>query len=158
MSKDTVITVDPDLPVVEIAREFDATPHQLFRALTEPELVKQWLSHDGTEMTIDTFEAHSGGSYRYVHNSADGGEHAFRGSFHTVRPDELIIQTFEFEGVPDTVAIETARLEDLGDGRTRLSQRSVYPDLESRNGIVEAGMATGVIEAMDKLQKIAAGL
>ena len=113
----TEITADPDIPAVRIVREFDASPEKVFRAHTDPELLVRWLGPRGTEMRVEHFDCRTGGSYRYLHGS-DGIEYAFRGCFHEVRPSELIVQTFTFEGMPDGVALERLVLEDLGGGRT----------------------------------------
>jgi uncharacterized protein YndB with AHSA1/START domain len=102
---ETQIIVDPDVPLVRIVREFDAPPSKVFRAHTDPELLVQWLGPRGLEMTIDRYDCRTGGSYRYVHRQ-DGEEYGFRGCFHEVRPDELIVQTFTFEGMPEGVALE----------------------------------------------------
>src|SRR5690242_6188594 len=102
-SNETQISLDPDVPLVRIVREFDAPPEKVFRAHTEPDLVQQWLGPRGLEMRIDTFDCRTGGAYRYIH-SRDGEDYCFHGSFHEVRPSELIVQTFTFEGMPDHVA------------------------------------------------------
>jgi len=114
----TEITSDPDVPLVRITRDFDAPPAKVFRAHTDPELVVQWLGPRSTEMRVEHYDCRTGGSYRYLHTS-DGNEFGFHGCFHEVRPSELIVQTFTFEGEPDGVALEKLEFEDLGDGRTR---------------------------------------
>jgi len=86
----TETTSDPDVPLVRITREFDAPPEKVFRAHTDPELVVQWLGPRSTEMRIDHYDCRTGGSYRYLHTS-DGNQFAFHGSFHEVRPSELIV-------------------------------------------------------------------
>ena len=116
---ETEIIVDPDVPLVRIIREFDAPPEKVFRAHADPELVVQWLGPRDLTMTVDHFDCRSGGSYRYVHTRGDE-EYGFNGCFHEVRPGELIVQTFAFEGFPDSVALEKVVFEDAGDGRTRL--------------------------------------
>ena len=121
-TRETKIIADPDVPLVRITREFDAPPEKVFRAHTDPELVVQWLGPRGLEMRIDHYDCRTGGSYRYLHVS-DGEEYGFHGSFHEVRPAELIVQTFTFEGMPDGVALERLVFEDLGNGRTRLRRR-----------------------------------
>ena len=97
---ETQIISDPDVPLVRITREFDAPPAKVYRAHTDPELVKRWNGPRGLEMRIDAWDARTGGSYRYVHSHGDE-EYAFRGCFHELRPDELIVQTFTWEGMPD---------------------------------------------------------
>jgi uncharacterized protein YndB with AHSA1/START domain len=141
--RETRIDVDPDVPLVRIVREFDAPKELVFRAHTDPELLVQWLGPRDTEMRIDHFDCRTGGSYRYVH-SQEGEEYGFRGCFHEVRPDELIVQTFTFEGDPDGVALEKLRLEDLGNGRTRLTSTSLVDSFEGRDAFVASGMEVGV--------------
>ena len=120
---ETEIIVDPDVPLVRIIREFDAPPEKVFRAHTDPELIVQWLGPRDLTMTVDHFDCRTGGSYRYVH-TRDGEEYGFNGCFHEVRPGELIVQTFTFEGFPDGVALETARLRGPR-GRPHPARRDV---------------------------------
>jgi uncharacterized protein YndB with AHSA1/START domain len=96
---ETEIVVDPNVPLVRITREFDAPPEKVFRAHTDPDLVVQWLGPRRHQMRIDRYDCCTGGSYRYIHFS-DGNEFGFFGSFHEVRPAELIVQTFTYEGFP----------------------------------------------------------
>ena len=106
-------------------------------------------------MRIDQFDCRTGGSYRYVHTSG-GEEYGFRGCFHEVRPNELIVQTFTFEGMPDGVALEKLVLEDLGNGRTRLTATSLVDSFEGRDGFLASGMESGVNEGYDKLDELLA--
>ena len=154
-TRETQIVADPDVPLVRITREFDAPPTKVFRAHTDPELVAQWLGPRGLEMSIDRYDCRTGGSYRYVHTS-DGNEYWFHGCFHEVRPDELIVQTFTFEGQPDGVALEKLVLEDLGDGRTRLTATSLVDSFEGRDAFVASGMETGVVEGYERLDEVLA--
>jgi uncharacterized protein YndB with AHSA1/START domain len=150
------ITVPDDVPFIEIVREFDAPVEAVYRAYSDPELVKQWLGPRGYHMTVESYDLRTGGNYRYVHTDPAGDQFAFRGVFHVVRPDEFIIQTFEFEGVPDVVSIETLRFEDLGEGRTRLTGHSTYPSQEARDGMVASGMEKGVVEGYERLDELLA--
>ena len=152
---ETQIAVDPEVPLVRITREFDAPPAKVFRAHTDPELVVQWLGPRGLEMTIDHYDCRTGGSYRYVHRQGDE-EYGFRGCFHEVRPDELIVQTFTFEGMPDGVALEKLALEDIGNGRTRLTATSLVDSFEGRDGFLASGMDVGVNEGYAKLDELLA--
>ena len=153
---ETQITADPDVPLVRIVREFDAPPEKVFRAHTDPDLVAQWLAPRRHEMRVDHFDCRTGGSYRYLHVS-DGNEFGFRGCFHEVRPSELIVQTFTFEGVPDGVALERLAFEDLGDGRTRLTSTSLVDSFEGRDAFLSSGMEEGVRECYEKLDELLAG-
>jgi uncharacterized protein YndB with AHSA1/START domain len=151
----TEITVDPEVPLVRITREFDAPPEKVFRAHTDPELITRWLGPRRHEMRVDTWDCRTGGSYRYIHAS-NGNEFAFHGSFHEVRPHERIVQTFTFEGVPESVALEKVTFEDLGDGRTRLSGTSLVDSFADRDAFVASGMAEGVREGYERLDELLA--
>ena len=153
--RETQIVADPDVPLVRIVREFDAPKEKVFRAHTDPDLLVQWLGPRSLEMRIDHFDCRSGGSYRYIH-SRDGEEYAFRGCFHEVRPDELIVQTFTFEGFPEGVALEKLVFEDLGDGRTRLTATSLVDSFEGRDAFVASGMETGINEGYERLDEVLA--
>ena len=153
---ETEIAVDPDVPLVRITREFDAPPAKVFRAHTDPDLVVQWLHPRSHEMRIDYHDCRTGGSYRYLHTS-DGNEYGFHGSFHEVRPSELIVQTFTYEGFPDGVALERLVFEDLGDGRTRLVATSLVDSFEGRDAFVVSGMEEGLRECYELLDELLAG-
>ncbi len=150
----TEIAVDPDVPLVRITRTFDAPPNKVFRAHTDPELLARWLGPRSTEMRVEHFDCRTGGSYRYLHTTCEGFEAWFHGSFHEVRPAELIVQTFTFEGVPDGVALERLVFEDLGDGRTRLVATSLVDSFADRDAFVASGMEVGVIEGYERLDEL----
>ena len=148
------ITAPEGLPFIDIEREFDAPVAAVFDAHRNPDLVKQWLGPNGYEMTIERWDFTSKGGYRYVHTDAQGESWGFNGTFHTVRENEFAIQTFEFEGFPDVVAIESIAFEDLGGGRARLRIHSVYPTVESRDGMVQSNMELGVREGYERLDAL----
>ncbi|MDQ3628194.1 MAG: SRPBCC family protein [Actinomycetota bacterium] len=152
---ETEITADPDVPLIRITREFDAPPEKVFRAHTDPELVAQWLGPRSHEMRVHHYDCRTGGSYRYLHVS-DGNEFGFHGCFHEVRPPQLIVSTFTFEGMPDGVALEKATFEDLGGGRTRLSATSLVDSFEDRDAFVASGMEGGVREGYERLDELLA--
>ena len=156
MTNPVTINAPEGLPFIEIIREFDAPVEAVFRAHAEPELVKQWLGPNGYEMDVERWDFTTQGGYRYVHRSPEGEEYRFNGTFHTVRDNEFAVQTFEFEGVPDVVAVESMTFEDLGDGRTRLRGWSTYPSVEARDGMVESGMEIGLREGFERLDAILA--
>ncbi len=150
------ITAPEGLPFIDIEREFDAPAAAVFDAHRDPELVKQWLGPNGYEMTIERWDFVPQGGYRYVHTNPEGESYAFNGTFHTVRENEFAIQTFEFEGYPDVVSIESITFEDLGGGRSRVRAHSVYPTVEARDGMVASGMEGGVREGYERLDAILA--
>ena len=151
----TTIEADPKLPLVRMTRDFRATPAQLVRAHTDKDLFVQWVGPNGSNMTIDHWDARTGGSWRHHGHNADGEEYAFRGCFHTVREDRLV-QTFTYEGFPDSVALETMWFEDLGEGRTRLHTFSLFDSYEARDGMISSGMDIGVNDGYAKLDGLLA--
>ncbi|GII79462.1 activator of HSP90 ATPase [Sphaerisporangium rufum] len=151
---ETAIEADPKLPIIQITRDFTATPEQLFRAHTDPELFARWVGPDALATRIVHWDARTGGSWRYV-AAQDGTEYGFHGCFHEVRPDR-IVQTFTFDGEPDGVALETLSFEDLGDGRTRLRARSLVDSLEGRDAWLRSGMEVGVDQGYAKLDRMLA--
>jgi uncharacterized protein YndB with AHSA1/START domain len=152
---ETEITADPDVPLVRMTRIFDAPPAKVFRAHSDPELLKQWHGPRRHEMRMDHYDCRTGGSYRYVLFS-DGNEYGFHGCFHEVRPSELIVQTFTYEGIPDGVALERLVFEELGAGRTRLRATSLVDSFEDRDAFLASGMEDGVRESYERLDELLA--
>jgi uncharacterized protein YndB with AHSA1/START domain len=156
-TREVTIAADSDLPLVRITREFDAPPAKVFRAHTDPALVVQWLGPRAVKMRVDSWDCRTGGSYRYSAIDSDGNPQAFRGCFHEIRPSEVIVQTFTWEGMPDGVALERLELEDLGGGRTRLTSTSLVDSFEARDAMMASGMDTGIREGYEKLDELLAG-
>lgn len=156
MTNPVTITAPEGLPFIDIEREFDAPVAAVFNAHRDPELVKQWLGPRGYDMDVERWDFTSQGGYRYVHSNAEGESYAFNGVFHSVRENEFAIQTFEFEGFPDVVSLESMALEDLGNGRTRLRAHSVYPSVEARDGMIQSNMEQGVREGYERLDELLA--
>jgi len=152
---ETEITIDPDVPLVRIIREFDASPEKVFRAHADPELFAEWNGPRRHRMETDHFDCRTGGSYRYrlVSEDVDAG---FYGSFHEVRSSELIVQTFAYAGEPDGVALERIVFEDLGNGRTRLTATSLVDSFQDRDAFVATGMEVGVREGYERLDDLLA--
>jgi len=152
----TTIEAAEDMPAITMTRDFAATPAQLVRAHTDPELFVQWVGPNGTRMTIDYWDARTGGSWRYIDGPGpDGEEYAFHGSFHEVQDDRLV-QTFTFEGFPESVALEIMTFEDLGGGHTRLHAQSLFNSYEARDGMLSSGMDVGVNDGYAKLDRLLA--
>lgn len=148
------IEADSTVPIIRITRDFAATVEQLFRAHTDPELFAQWVGPDGMTTTVHRWDATTGGSWRYT-AARDGMEFGFHGCFHDVRPDR-IVQTFTWEGEPDSVALGTLVFEDLGNGRSRLRTKSLCDSFEERDAWLRSGMEVGVNEGYAKLDTILA--
>ncbi len=150
---ETEIRIDTEVPMVHIIREFDAPVEKVFRAHTDPELFAKWMGPRYLEARVDEFDSTTGGKYRYA-MIADGEEYVFYGSFHEVRPGELIVQTFTWEGMPDGVSLDKLRFEELPGGRTRLVSTSLVDSFADRDAFVASGMETGVIEGYEKLDEL----
>lgn len=147
---EVTIEADPTVPAVHIVRDFAATPAQLVRAHTDPELFVRWIGPAGYETTIDHWDARTGGSYRYEHEGQ-----GFHGCFHHVGDDRLV-QTFTWEGMPEGVSLDTMTFEDLGDGRTRLHATSLVGSFEARDGMLSSGMDVGIRDGYAKLDALLA--
>lgn len=154
-TNETRIESDPKVPLLRITREFDAPVANVFRAHVDPDLFVLWNGPRDTEMHIDHFDCRTGGSYRYT---ITRGEFVagFYGSFHEIRADELIVQTFTFDGVPDGVALERLTFEALGERRTRLVATSLVDSFEDRDAFVASGMEEGVNQGYERLDEVLA--
>jgi uncharacterized protein YndB with AHSA1/START domain len=154
-TRETHIELDTRVPLVRITREFDAPPEKVFRAHAESELVARWLGPRELENRMHHYDCRTGGAYRFTQHRGDE-EYGFFGSFHEVRPAELIVQTFCYEGMPDGVALERLEFVDLGEGRTRLVTTSLVDSFEGRDAFVASGMEQGVREGYERLDELLA--
>jgi uncharacterized protein YndB with AHSA1/START domain len=154
MTNKLTVVAPEGTPFIDWTREFDAPVEAVFAAHADPEQVKQWMGPDGTELNIDAWDFTTNGHWSHWGES-EGIKYVFRGVFHTVRENEFAIQTFEFDGVPDVVAIESITFEDLGGGRSKITGHSVYPTVESRDGMVGSDMELGMSQGYDRLEKLA---
>jgi len=154
---ETKITAEPGMPQMVITREFEAPRELVFRAHTDPELLVQWLGPRALTMRIDRLDARDGGAWRYTHRDGEGNEYGFHGVYHGTPSPDGIVQTFEFEGAPGHVSLETITFEDHG-GRTLLRQNAVFQSVEDRDGMIQSGMETGVNDSMERLDELLATL
>ena len=153
----TNATADPGVPFIDITREFDAPPDLVFRAHTDPDLLVQWLGGDKYEMIVDRYDVRDGGTWRYIHRDGQGNDWGFHGVFHGTPTPEGMVQTFEFEGAPGYVSLDTLTLEDLG-GRTRVRIHSVHQTVEGRDAMVASGMEAGLSAGYRRLDELIARL
>jgi uncharacterized protein YndB with AHSA1/START domain len=153
----TTITAEPGKQELFVTREFDAPRALVFKAHTDPALFVQWMGPRDLTTTLAAFEPVSGGKWRFIQKDKDGNEFGFHGVFHEVSPERMI-QTFEFEGLPESghVVLETLRLEDLPNGRTRLTTQSVYQSVADRDGMIQAGMEYGIQDGYARLDELLA--
>ena len=154
-SRTVEIVAEPGTPYIDMAREFDAPRERVFRAHCDPEIFSQWIGPERLETTIDHMEARTGGSYRFVQREG-GNEYAFRGSFHEVVEPSRVVMTFEFEGAPGHVELDTSTFIALPDGRCRLEIHSTYESVAARDAMLQSGMETGVDEGYRQLDALLA--
>jgi uncharacterized protein YndB with AHSA1/START domain len=152
----TVVKAEPGKQEVIVIREFDAPRELVFKAFTDEKLIARWLGPRALKLRIEKFEPRSGGSYRYIHIAPDGQEFAFHGVVHEVAFPERIIQTYEFEGLPEKghVVLDTSRFEELPDGRTRFTNQSLFQSVADRDGMVQSGMEQGMKESYERLDEL----
>jgi len=153
--KEMQIVAEPGVPQVLTTRAFDAPRELVYRAFAEPDLLVRWLGPRKYTMTIDRFDLRDGGTYRYVHADEDGNEYGFHGVFHGEPSPKGIVQTFEFEGYPGHVQLDTATFEEV-DGATVVHLNSVFQTVEDRDGMLQSGMETGLNEGFEQLDELLA--
>ena len=157
--KPTVVPMQVSTPTereIRIERIFDAPRERVWRAFTDPTLVAQWWGR-GHKLVIERMEVERGGHWRYVEHGPDG-VHGFEGRYREVTPPERLVHTFEWDGMPGYVAVETVSLEDLGDGRTRIVNMSLFHTTEERDGMLHSGMEQGLAESYAALDRLLAKL
>jgi uncharacterized protein YndB with AHSA1/START domain len=149
------IIAEPGVQELFIMREFDAPRELVFKAHTDPKLFVQWLGPRGYEMKLETFEPVSGGRYRYIHKDKDGNEYGFNGTFHEISLDRMI-QTFEFEGLPERghVSLDRMTLEELPGNRTKITIHSVFQSVSDRDGMIQNGMERGINDGYERLDEL----
>ena len=154
-ARPAVVTLTGDREA-RIERIFDAPRERVWRAMTDPELVAQWWGR-GNKLVIEKMELRRGGHWRFVEHS-DHGVHGFEGRYREVTPPSHMAMTFEWDGMPGDVAIDTVTLEDLGDGRTKVVSTSLFHTAEERDGMLKSGMETGLNQSYEALDRVLAKL
>lgn len=141
---------------IRIERIFNAPRERVWRAMTDPALVAQWWGR-GNRLVIERDEIERGGHWRYVEHG-EQGVHGFEGRYREVVPGERVVRTFEWDGMPGHVIVETMTLEDLGDGRTRLVSISLFHTSWERDGMMGAGMEEGMNQSHAALDRVLAAM
>lgn len=161
-STHTAVVTLPTDTQIRITREFAAPRHLVWRALTEPELVKRWWGGERGEVTSAEIDLRVGGRWRYVMvvrcgSDFDGTEVAFHGEYREIVPGVRSVSTEVFEGFPDAAAVTTCTLDEQ-DGRTTMTVLVEHSCKEHRDGHVQSGMEAGMQESYDKLERVAVSL
>lgn len=137
-----------------VEREFDAPLDRVWAAHTEPELIAQWWGR-GNPLDVVTWEFERGGHWRFVEH-ADSGEQGFEGRFREITPKSRLVQSFEWDGMPAHVMIETIEFTDLGSGRTKVTHYSQMHTPEERDGMIGSGMEQGMNDSFEALDRLLA--
>jgi uncharacterized protein YndB with AHSA1/START domain len=138
-----------------MTRVFDAPRELVFKAYTDPNFIPQWWGPGRFTTIVDRMDAKMGGIWRFVQRDTDGNEYAFHGVYHDVASPERIVQTFEFEGMPGHVLLETATFEEF-EGKTKLTASSVFQSVEDRDGMLQSDMEEGAAESWERLAELLA--
>jgi len=139
---------------IRIERIFNAPRARVWQAFTDPKMVAQWWGR-GHKLVIERMEVERGGHWRYVEHTPDRPQ-GFEGRYREVTPPQRLVQTFEWDGMPGYVMIETTNFEDLGDGRTRVVTMLLAHTTEERDGMLNSGMEEGMNQSYAELDKLLA--
>jgi uncharacterized protein YndB with AHSA1/START domain len=149
------LIAEPGKQEIVMTRVFDAPRELDFKAHTDPKLIPQWWGPRRFTTTVERMDAKMGGIWRFVQQDANGNEYAFHGVYHEVASPERLVQTFEFEGMPGHVLLETATFEEF-EGKTKLTSRSVFQSVEDRDGMLQTDMEEGAAESWNRLAELLA--
>jgi len=153
---DLQVVADPGTHQIVITRSFDAPRELVYKAFTDPDAVRRWWGVGDDETVVAQLEARAGGRWRFVQRSQDGSEHGFHGVYHEASAPERLVYTFEWEGMPGHVLLETITFEEQ-DGKTHMTDSSVFQSVADRDGMLQSGMESGAAESMDRLDEYLAG-
>jgi uncharacterized protein YndB with AHSA1/START domain len=155
-SRTANVTLPADDQIL-ITRKFDAPKHLVYEAYTRPELVRRWWHANRGEMTVCEIDLRVGGTWRYAMVTDGGFEVAFHGEYHEIVPNERIISTEVYEGMPEGQAVDTVTFEEV-DGQTTLTILVQHASMEHRDAHIQSGMEDGLQDALDLLQQVAVSL
>lgn len=156
MSNVLKVTTEKDKQEIWIEREFDAPRDLVFKVTTDPKLISQWWGPKNTTIEVDKADIRSGGEWRYIHTDKNGTKIGFHGVYHEVLPPLRVIDTFEWEGLPEKghVILETATYDELPNGRTKLTVQQVFQSVADRDGMVQSGQKAGMEETYNRLDEL----
>ena len=156
IKRQTKITAEKGKQELFITREFDAPKEMVFKAFTNPKLLMQWLGPRDLKLKIDFMHCKTGGSYRYINYDEKGNEFCFNGVIHEVSAPDRIIQTFEYEGLPERghVSLDTTLFESLPNERTKVTIQSIFKSSADRDNMIKSGMERGVVDSHNRLDEL----
>lgn len=155
MTPELSFRVEPGTQEVVLTRTFAAPRDLVFRTYVDPQLIPKWWGPRTLTTTVVTSDVRSGGSWRFVQHDTEGREHAFHGVYHDVTAPSRLVNTFEYEGAPGKVLLESTTFEAVSAG-TRLTTHSVFQTVEDRDQMVATGMEWGVRESVERFSELLA--
>lgn len=147
------VVAEPGKHEILMTRDFDAPRALVFKAYTDPTLVSQWWGPKGVTTSVDQMDVKPGGIWRYIQRDPDGSEYGFHGVYHQITAPERLVYTFEFEGTPGHVLLETIIFEDHN-GKTKLIDSLVFQSVEDRDGMLQSGLEAGSEESWDRFDDL----
>lgn len=138
---------------LEVSRVFRAPRALVFDAHVNPEHVRQWWGPHGSVLITCEMDVRPGGTWRYVLRKRDGRELAFRGDYRQIVAPERLVQTFEFEGVPGAITVESLTFAEQN-GATTVTAVTTFQTIADRDRIIQSGMEGGAAEVYDRLEEL----
>jgi uncharacterized protein YndB with AHSA1/START domain len=148
------MTINEDQREIILERVFNAPRSLVYRAYTEPELIAQWWSGDHGATVVEKSDVRPGGAWRYVQHAPDGSQYGFQGEYREIVPHEKLEYTFEFDGMPGHVLVETVRFIEQAPNQTLVTSTSVYETLEDLHGMLQTGMEEGSASGYNRLDAL----
>lgn len=158
MSKKAIVTANPGESTIHIERVFDVPREKFYSVVTNKDLIPKWWIGPGYEVKAEEMDVREGGKWKFVQRAEDGASYDFFGVYHEIAPNERIVQTFEFSGLPERghTILEKMELEDLEGGKTKLKVTQAFFSVAERDGMLQSGMEEGMQNTYDTLDKVLA--
>jgi uncharacterized protein YndB with AHSA1/START domain len=155
MTQNTTHTIiaEPGAQTILQTRIFDAPRDLVYKTCTNPDLIPQWWGPKSSRTTVDKMEVRKGGIWRFIHHELDGTENAFNGVYHECLSPERLTYTFEWEGLPGHILLETIRFAEH-EGKTKITVTSVFQTVEDRDGMLNSGMEEGATETWNRFAEL----
>jgi uncharacterized protein YndB with AHSA1/START domain len=147
------LIAEPGKQEIIVTRTFDAPRDLVFKVATDPNLIPEWWGPRYLTTTVDRMEVKPGGTWRYIQRAPDGSEYGFHGVYHAIEAPERTVSTFEFEGMPGHVILETTTFSEQG-GKTLMTVQSVFQSVDDRDGMLNSGMESGETESFERLTEL----
>jgi uncharacterized protein YndB with AHSA1/START domain len=137
---------------IQLVRVVDAPRELVFKIYTDPQSIPHWWGPRSVTTSVDQMDVRPGGRWRYVQRNPDGSQTGFRGEYREIAPPDRLVATFEWEGMPGHISLETTRFEEHGGG-TRIVATTQFDSVDDRDGMLQYGMEEGAAELWDRLEE-----